>query len=312
MHKKNRATHCGYIAIVGRPNVGKSTLLNHLLGTKLSITSRKPQTTRHRILGIKTTDTTQFIFVDTPGIHSDEQKKLNRHMNRAALHAMHGVDVIFFVVEALQWTQQENWILEKLKKFTTASASNLEAKTEPPVFFVINKIDRVKPKEKLLTYINEMKDKFPFTKIIPISALKSEQLDILCEEATPFLPEHEYEFEAETITDKDDAFRISEIIREKLMRQLGQELPYALTVTVEKLERTEKLYKIAAVIWVERDGQKPIVIGKQGAGLKKVGQEAREDLEVLFKQKVFLQLWVKIQPNWSDDQKWLAKLGYDR
>ncbi len=289
----------GYIAIVGQPNVGKSTLLNRFLGKKLSITSAKPQTTRHRILGIKTIDEVQMVFVDTPGLHVRESREINKYMNRAALAALNDVDVVLFVVRALHFDSQDEWVLEKIKQ------------TQKPVVLAINQIDCVAQRELLLPFIDKLQKLHDFTKMIPISAKHGDQVAHLCDELIELLPEDHHYFSPEQLTDRSDRFVATEIIREKLMRFLGQELPYAVTATLDKFEKTEKIIRIAAVIWVEREGQKAIVIGHEGEKLKQISTQARLELERYFSQKVFLQVWVKVKNNWSDDQRALQDFGYD-
>lgn len=289
---------CGYIAIIGRPNVGKSTLLNHILGQKISITSRKPQTTRHRILGIKTENDVQMVFVDTPGLHQEAKKALNRYMNRAAMSVIHDVDILIFMVEALKWQEDDQWIFKKIKSLKI------------PVIVVINKVDRIDNKETLLPYFEELHAKLPNAIIVPMSALKNDNITKLENVISELLPENPHFFDADQITDSSQSFMASEIIREKLMKSLGQELPYALTVQIEQFEQKGKSLHISAVIWVEKISQKSIVIGTSGAVLKKVGIAARKDLEKLLEQKVFLRLWVKVKESWSDDERALRNLGY--
>lgn len=292
-------SHCGYVAIIGRPNVGKSTLLNHILGQKISITSRKPQTTRHRLVGIKSEGDIQAVYVDTPGLHQDAKKAMNRYMNKAAASVLNDVDVIVFMVEALKWTADDEWILKKLK-------------TVPcPVILVVNKVDRITDKELLLPFLDEMSTKFSFTSIMPLSALKNDNVDQLEKLVASFLPENPHYFPDDQVTDASNHFLASEIIREKLMRSLGQELPYALTVQIEQYDEKPKILNLGAIIWVEKASQKAIVIGKEGAVLKKIGTSARIEMENLFGKKVFLQLWVKVKDNWSDDMRSLKSLGYD-
>lgn len=291
-------SRCGYVAIIGRPNVGKSTLLNHLLGKKISITSRKPQTTRHRILGIKTEGETQAVYVDTPGLHLEAKKALNRYMNRAANSVIHDVDVIIFMIEALKWQEEDEWILKKLQHIKL------------PVILVINKIDKIPEKENLLPFLERVSEKFKFTEIVPLSALKSEQVNRLDQLVNSLLPENPHFFPDDQMTDMSSRFITAEIIREKLMRSLGQELPYALTVQIEQFEQQEKLIRISAIIWVEKLTQKAIVIGKEGAVLKKIGTYAREELEMILGKKIFLQLWVKVKESWSDNDRALRSLGY--
>lgn len=294
----NKKTRCGYVTLIGQPNVGKSTLLNRLLGRKLSITARKPQTTRHRILGIKTIDTVQILYVDTPGLHLKAKRAMNRIMNRAAIVALHDVDVIVFIVEAICWNEQDDWILKQLKKIKI------------PVILVVNKIDVLAKREALLEYIDRVTKKFNFRSIIPLSAKTGEQVEILENEILQYIPESVHYFPPKQLTDRGDRFIMSEIIREKLTRMLGKELPYALTVVVETFKEGEKLVKISAIIYVEKQGQKAIVIGKAGERLKLIGQKARKDIEKFFEKKVFLQLWVKVKHGWSNDERILKSLGY--
>lgn len=295
----NAMTRSGYIALLGRPNVGKSTLLNHLLGQKLAITSRKPQTTRHQLLGIKTYDTVQAIFVDTPGLHQKYgQKALNRFMNRAALHAMYDVDIIVFMIDGLEWREDDEWIMQKLK--------NIEC----PVILVVNKVDQIKDKKALLPWLKNLQNKMNFAAILPLSALNAKQVVALENELLKRLPEGEFLFSDDQITDKSERFLCAEIVREKLTRQLGQELPYAITVDIEKFKLEKNIYHINALILVERESQKGIVVGKKGDQLKKTGESARKDMEKLLGKKVFLQTWVKVKSKWSEDEKGLKNLGY--
>ncbi len=288
----------GYIALIGRPNVGKSTLLNHLLGYKLSITSRKPQTTRHRILGIKTTENMQAIFVDTPGIHSGGKRAMNRYMNRTASMSMLDVDIVVWVTDIQVWNDNDEVILKKLKDLNT------------PVILALNKIDKVEDKDTLLPRIESLASRFPFKEIIPLSALKSDNLEQLDSLIYEMLPEGVPFYPEDQVTDRTERFLASEIVREKLFRKLGQELPHAITVEIEQYEDTEKLVRIQAIIWVERDGQKNIVIGENGKVLKTIGQRARIDIELLVGKKVYLGLWVKVKKGWSDNERALQSLGY--
>lgn len=290
---------CGYVAIVGRPNVGKSTLLNHILGQKLSITSRKPQTTRHRILGIVTRDNTQTVYVDTPGIHGEERKAINRYMNRAATSALKDVDLVLFVVDGLKWAPDDDLVMEKIK------ASGL------PVILVINKVDAVDDKEALLPRINELTQLHGFVEVIPVSALRGHNMVRLQELVAERLPLSPPFFPEDQITDRSSRFLAAETVREKIMRQLGDEIPYELTVEIEEFKQEGKLKRISALILVERDGQKAIVIGDGGQRLKRIGMEARIDMEKLFGGKVMLSLWVKVKGGWSDDERALKSLGYD-
>jgi len=290
--------HCGYVAIIGRPNVGKSTLMNHLLGQKLSITSRKPQTTRHRLLGIKTTESGQAIFMDTPGMHSDEKKVLNRYLNKTADSTLLGVDVVVWLLDGLYWHDYDERIFAKLERAGL------------PVILAVNKVDKIKDKQAVLAFFAEAKEKYPFEQIVPVSALKNTNLDVLEQHIMALLPESEPIYPEDQITDRPERFFAAEIIREKLTRRLGDELPYALTVEIEMYEEHPNLTKIYANIWVERSSQKSIVIGKQGEMLKKIGTEARIDIEKLLDRKVYLQLWVKVKKGWSDSERALQSLGF--
>ncbi|MBT3196887.1 MAG: GTPase Era [Gammaproteobacteria bacterium] len=288
----------GVIAIVGRPNVGKSTLMNRILGEKLSITSRKPQTTRHRLLGIKTVGHDQFVYVDTPGIHASQETAMNRYLNRAATGSMEDVDLIVFVVDGEQWNDEDEAVVEQLRRQSC------------PVVAAVNKVDRIGDKKRLLPLMASLAERYPFTAIIPLSALQGKGVEELEQMLGSHLPEGFHTYEEDQITDRSERFLVAERIREKLTRQLGQELPYALTVEIEQFKEEGKMTHIAAVIWVERAGQKGIVIGKKGARLRSVGKEAREELEKLLSRKIFLQLWVKVRAGWSDDDRALQSLGY--
>jgi GTP-binding protein Era len=290
----------GYIAIIGRPNVGKSTLINRILGQKLCITSRRPQTTRHRILGIKTTDEGQFIYVDTPGMHSDGKKAMNRYMNRAAAASIDDVDVVLFVVEGLKWTEDDQRVLKRIQQ---------DARS--PVILVLNKADKLSDKSDLLPQIQELAPQYDFAAVVPISARKGMNTDVLEKEIAKLMPEGEMIFDEDQLTDRSSRFLAGEIVREKLFRYLGQELPYSLTVEIEQFEEEEGMYRIGAVVYVERSGQKSIVIGKKGEQLKLIGQDARLEMEQLFGCKVFLQIWVKVREGWSDNERMLRNLGYN-
>jgi GTP-binding protein Era len=291
-------TYCGYVALVGRPNVGKSTLLNHLLGQKISITSRKPQTTRHRLLGIKTKDAAQIIYVDTPGLHKSEPKAINRYMNQTASQAIRDVDVVVFVVDRLRWTDEDQWVLEKLQGI------------DRPVLLVLNKIDLLEDKSQLLPALQSYAEKFPFAEIFPLSALRGHNLDVLEAAIGKLLPENPHFFPEDQITDRSERFLAAELVREKVMRQLGEEVPYEITVEVEAFRREGKILHIDALILVERDGQKKIVIGTGGERIRQIGAEARKDMEKLFDNKIMLKLWVKVKSGWSDDERALRSLGY--
>ncbi len=300
MNKQDQqAFKCGYIAIIGRPNVGKSTLLNRILGMKLSITSRKPQTTRHQILGVKTTDEGQYIYVDTPGIHSGGKKAINRYMNKAASSVVHDVDVVLFLVQSLKWTDEDQMVLNKLEHISV------------PVILVVNKVDVVDNKDELLPFLQEISEKYNFTRVVPVSARKGNNVDQLEQAVLEFLPENPPFFSEDQLTDRSERFLAAELIREKLVRELGNELPYQTTVEIERYKEKEKITEIHAVILVETKGQKAIIIGQKGARLKSIGTKARIDMEKLLGQKVFLQLWVKIKAGWSDNESALRSLGYD-
>ena len=294
----NKNFKAGFVALIGAPNAGKSTLLNHLLGQKVSITSRKPQTTRHRILGIKTTEESQIIYVDTPGMHLGGKKALNKYLNKTADASMLGVDVIVWVKDDLKWDENDISILEKLKQAGS------------PVVLAINKIDKMNDKGSLLPFIQKISLEHDFDSIIPISALTGKQLDELETLLLSLLPEGELMYPEDQITDSSERFMTTEIIREKLIRRLGQELPHSISISIDQFNVEEKITRIYAVIWIEREGQKNIVIGDKGAGLKEIGMQARLDLERMLDTKVYLNLWVKVKKNWSDSERDLSSLGY--
>jgi len=292
-------TYCGFVAIVGRPNVGKSTLLNKLLGQKVSITSKKPQTTRHRILGIDTQGAYQTVFVDTPGLHIEEKRAINRLMNRAATSSLGDVEMVVFVVDGTQWTDDDEMVLNKLRYLKC------------PVVLAVNKVDQIKEKEALLPHLQWLATKGNFTEIMPISAQKGTNIEKIREMAKDLLPEGQHYFPEDYITDRSSRFMASEIVREKLMRFMGEELPYSVTVEIEQFKvREDGIFHINALILVEREGQKKMVIGNKGDKLKTIGTEARLDMERLFGQRVFLELWVKVKSGWADDERALRSLGY--
>lgn len=294
-----RETRCGYVAIVGRPNVGKSTLLNHMLQQKISITSRKPQTTRHRILGINSDETHQCIFVDTPGLNAQfNNKALNRIMNDTVLSVIKDVDVILFVVERFIWNEADQFVLEALQNTTV------------PVLLLINKIDLVQDKSELLPHLAELSKKRNFEEIIPVSALGGHNLDTIESLVKNLLPIGPFLFPGDQITDRSSRFLAAELIREKVTRQLGDELPYEVTVEIEKFEKVKSVLHIHGLILVDRKGQKRIIIGKDGERLKQIGSAAREDMERTFQCKVMLNLWVKVKSGWADDERALQSLGY--
>ncbi|WP_346836833.1 GTPase Era [Microbulbifer sp. SAOS-129_SWC] len=288
----------GYVAIVGRPNVGKSTLLNHLLGQKLAITSRKPQTTRHNMLGIKTEGANQIIFVDTPGLHADQDKAINRYMNRAAASAARDVDVVVFVVERTRWTEGDQLVADKLRGLKC------------PLIIAVNKVDQLDDKAGLLPQLQALAEQHPKAEIVPISALRGVNLDALEAEIVKRLPEGQHFFPEDQITDRSSRFLAAEIVREKVIRQLGAEVPYQVTVEVEEFAQDGPILHISAAILVERSGQKRIIIGNKGERIKQIGSQARQDMERLFDSKVMLNLWVKVKSGWSDDERALRSLGY--
>ena len=289
----------GYVALVGRPNVGKSTLMNRILGQKLSIVTAKPQTTRQRICGIKSHPGGQVVYVDTPGIHKVDKKALNRYMNRIARASFVDVDLVLFLVDAGRWSAQDSAILRSLENLSI------------PVFLVVNKVDQVSKKAELLDFIKAHGQHERFEQVFLVSALKGDGVEALETAVEKTLPFSRPFFDEEQFTDRSERFLAAEFIREQLMQRLHRELPYALTVEIENFERTEKLLRIGAVIWVERDSQKKIVIGKGGQALKQAGTRARTALEEFFGEKVFLQTWVRVSRNWSNDDRLLKKLGYD-
>ena len=292
-------TQCGYVAIVGRPNVGKSTLLNALLDQKLSITSRKPQTTRHQLLGIKSGAEHQILYVDTPGIHAAGKRAINRYMNRNAFSVISDVDVIVFLVDRQHWTEDDEMVLEAIQKASVK------------VIVAVNKVDMVKDKRQLLPLLSTLQSKVPDAEIMPISAEKGDNLKMLEQEVVKALPNGPFYFEADQVTDRSERFMASEVIREKLMRQLGDELPYAVTIQIDEFRETGTIIHIGATIFVEREGQKTILIGKSGQRLKQIGIDARRDLETMMSKKIMLNTWVKVKSGWSDSERALKSLGYD-
>jgi GTP-binding protein Era len=294
-----RISRCGFVAVIGRPNVGKSTLINAILGSKVSIVTPKPQTTRHRILGVYTRNHNQIIFVDTPGLHRGAAKTINRMMNRAAASALADADLILFVSEANRWTDEYQDVLDRLKE------------TPVPAIALLNKIDKVHPKEELLSVLSVMSERHTFDEVLPISAKLNDNLDRLVELIPGYLPESPALFPEEMITDRSESFQIAELIREKLTLLLRQEVPYGLTVQIERFEQEKEGASINAIIWVERDSQKGIVVGKGGNVLKKVGRQARLELKERLGVPVHLELWVKVKDNWADSERELLRLGYE-
>ncbi|MBC8380954.1 MAG: GTPase Era [Pseudomonadales bacterium] len=290
--------YCGYVAIVGRPNVGKSTLLNHLLGQKLCITSRKPQTTRHTLLGIKTEGEFQMIFVDTPGIHTNQERAINRVMNRSAASVIADVDVVIFVVDRFEWSEADEYVAKYLSN------------NDVPLIVAVNKVDMIDDKEALLPHLKFLSSKVNAKAFIPLSALRRTNLDELEIKIKGYIPQKMHLYPEDQITDRSEKFLAAEIVREKITRQLGAEVPYQVTVEIEEFRAEKKITHISALILVERDGQKKIIIGTNGERLKKIGEQARADIESLLGCKVMLRTWVKVRSGWSDDERALRSLGY--
>ncbi|BEI24254.1 GTPase Era [Vibrio fluvialis] len=292
--------HCGFVAIVGRPNVGKSTLLNNILGQKISITSRKPQTTRHRIMGVDTDGDYQAIYVDTPGLHIEEKRAINRLMNRVASSSLSDVNLVFFVVEGTHWTADDEMVLNKLKN------ANF------PVVLCVNKVDNVKDRNEVMLHMMDLSNKMGFVDVVPISAKLGKNVDVLRKHVRDHLPKAVHHFPEEYVTDRSQRFMASEIIREKLMRFTGEELPYSVTVEIERFDYNPETdgFHINALILVERIGQKKMVIGNKGEKIKTIGTQARLDMEELFGRKVYLETWVKVKSGWADDERALRSLGY--
>lgn len=288
----------GYAALLGRPNVGKSTLLNRLVGQKLSITAPKPQTTRHVLLGIQTLPEAQIVYVDTPGLHRQVGRAMGRYLNRAATSVLGYTDVVIFLVEALRWTEEDTAVLKRLADFSG------------PVVLAVNKVDRIADKSRLLPFLAEMAQKRTFAEIVPLAALVGDNVAALERSIITLLPIGDFLFPPDQLTTVSERFLAAELLREKLTRLLRQELPYALTVEIEHFVETERLTRIGAVIWVERETQKGIVIGEGGATLREAGRQARESMERTFGRKVFLETWVKVREGWSDDEQALRSLGY--
>ena len=293
------AHRCGFVAVVGRPNVGKSTLINALVGSKVSIVTAKPQTTRHRIVGVHTAENAQIVFVDTPGLHRSAGRAMNRIMNRTAESALADADLVLLVVEADRWTDEDSDVLARVRAGGT------------PVIALLNKVDRVHPKEALLEALAATATRHEFAEIIPISAKRGDNLERLLAAVPAYLPESPPLYPAEMTTDRSREFRVAEIVREKLTLNLHQELPYGLAVQVERCEEQDGRLRIDAVIWVERDSQKGIVIGKGGARLKAIGRAARLELNEELGTPVHLELWVKVKENWADSERELRALGID-
>ena len=291
-------TRCGYVAIVGKPNVGKSTLLNTLIKQKISITSRKPQTTRFNVLGIRTEDDCQMLFVDTPGLHRKEPRAINRVMNRNARNALREVNVVLFVVDRSKWNEGDDYVADL---FTATSGSKI---------LVVNKVDLIEDKPSVLSILELMQSRFPSAEIVPISAEKNKNVDVLYDLIREKLPESPFYFEPDQVTDRSERFLVAEIIREKIMRQLGEELPYAITILIDRFEEIKDFSFIDATIFVEKEGQKKILIGSKGEKLKRIGADARVEMQKLLGRGVMLSTWVKVKSGWSDDERALKSLGY--
>lgn len=288
----------GYAVLVGRPNVGKSTLLNRLLGQKLAITSHKPQTTRHRILGIKSREDGQIVFVDTPGIHERGNKAMSHYLNRTAHTALIDVDVAVFVVQALAWTNEDERVL------------NAVARAGVPTILAVNKVDLVEPKEKLLPFLQMLAERHSFVDVIPVSASRGDNADALTQAVLDRLPEGESVFPDDQITDRSERFFAAELLREQLIRRYHRELPYATTVEIERFEEEDGRYLIGAVIWVEREGQRAILLGKGGQAMKETATAARKAMNDFFQTRVHLEVWIKVKKSWSSDEAGLSRLGY--
>ncbi len=290
--------HSGFIAIVGRPNVGKSTLLNHLIGQKVSITSRKAQTTRHRITGILTEERTQFVFVDTPGFQTQHLNTLNRGLNRVVSSSLRDVNVVLFVIEARHFDERDRQVMQLLPKHA-------------PVLLVINKVDVMSDKSELLPFIQDIAKEREFAAIVPVSARQDKQLDTLLDAIRPFLPEGEKIYPEDEITDRNERFLAAELVREKVFRFTGEELPYSVSVIIEQFKMDGKLRRIHAAILVDKDAHKAMLIGKNGEKMKEIATQARLDMEKLFEGKVYLEVWVKVRSGWADDARVLKSLGYE-
>jgi len=294
----NSSNRSGYVSIIGRPNAGKSTLLNRLVGQKLAITSRKPQTTRHTILGVKTDADGQIIYVDTPGIHQRGDQAMNRYLNRTAKTMLNDVDLVLFVVDAMKWTAEDTAVL------------GLLGSIKAPVVLIINKLDQVDDKEALLPYIKDLSEKHSFREIIPLSAKTGKNVARLETLVLELMPEGENIFPEDQLTDRSERFFAAELVREQLTRRYAKEIPYALTVEIEQFEDVGNMYRIGALVWVEREGQKNIIIGNKGEAIKAAATQARLEMEKLFDKKVHLSVWVKVKKSWSSDEGALARLGY--
>jgi GTP-binding protein Era len=292
-------TYCGYIAIVGRPNVGKSTLLNRILQQKLSITSRKPQTTRHSIIGIHTEGDYQYVYVDTPGIHTGAKKTMNRLMNKTAVTVLRDVDAIAFLVDGTMWTDEDEYVLSLIKN------------TKVPCFLVVNKVDKIADKSTLLPILKKMNELHGFKAMIPLSARTGQQVEVLEQELKEIMPEGPHLYGEDQVTDRPTRFLCAELVREKIFRLCGQELPYSTTVEIESCKEEDGMLRIHALIWVDKENHKRMIIGDKGTKLKDISTAARVDMEKLLERKVFLRCWCKVKSGWSDDERILKQMGYD-
>lgn len=293
------STYCGYIALVGRPNVGKSTLLNCILQQKVSITSKKPQTTRHSILGLQTEGEYQFVYVDTPGIHQGNKKAMNRMMNKTAISVLRDVDVVAFLVDGTHWEDEDEYVLSLVKQ------------SKIPCLLVVNKVDKIDDKSQLLPWIEQISQRHDFAAIIPISAKKGIQVDELKEKLRTYLLEGPHLFPEDQLTDRSTKFLCAELLREKIFRFCGQELPYSVTVDIESFKDEGNLVRIHALVWVDKDNHKRMIIGDKGQKMKEMATSARLDMEKLLGKKVFLQCWCKVKSGWADDERLLKQLGFD-
>lgn len=292
-------TNCGYIALLGRPNVGKSTLLNRILRQKVSITSRKPQTTRHCILGIQTLNENQYVYVDTPGIHQGSKKAINRLMNKKAIATLKEVDAAIFLVEACQWREEDSYVL------------NLIQQVKLPCVAVVNKVDKIKDKSVLLPYLEDLSKRYAFLSLVPVSAKTGFQVDSLEKTLEPLLPEGPHLFAEDQVTDRPVRFLCAELLREKVFRFCGEELPYSVNVEIESFKEEEQLITIHALLLVDKESHKRMIIGEKGQKLKEMATGARKEMETLLGKKVFLKCWCKVKPGWTDNERLLKQLGYD-
>jgi GTPase len=290
----------GHVAIVGRPNVGKSTLVNALVGRKITIVAPKPQTTRHRVLGVVNRADAQLVLVDTPGLHESARRVMNQYMNRVAISSSQDSDVLLFVIEAMRFTDEDQWVWERVRGL------------KQPLFLVVNKVDQVYPREQLLPFLDDIAERIPASGIVPISAQQSDNLERLIEVVGERLPASPPLFAPDVVTDRDEPFHAAEVVREKLTLKLRDELPYGINVQIERYADEGGRIMIHAVIWVERAGQKAIVIGQRGERLKEIGRLARIELNDLWQRSVHLELWVKVKENWADSEMALRQFGYER